>query len=172
MKNTKKVTKTKAKTKATENELKLLCLWLLEQAFWVALATVGLLLTVAIVNVFVEFGVNNFEFGSMITTAIFFFFYAEFRLRKEVREGTLIVLFAYFGWAIERRNIMAKVILVILPILGAIAIYGNNISNMIHSDKALGYGIVMIGFTLIVFGILREAYKAVVDNSPMKYNQN
>lgn len=170
MKNTKKVTK--AKTKTAENELKLLCLWLLEQAFWVALATVGLLLTVALVNLFVEFGVNNFNFGSMITTTIFFFFYAEFRLRKEVREGTVIVLFAYFGWAIERRHIIVKIILVILPILGVIAIYGNNISNIIHSDKMLGYGIVMIGLSLIVFGIIREAYKAVVDNSPMKYNQN
>lgn len=170
MKNTKKVTKTKAKTKATENELKLLCLWLLEQAFWVALATVGLLLTVTLANLFVEFGVNNFDFGSMISAALFFFFYAEFRLREEVREGTLITLFAYFGWAIERRHIIVKIILVILPILGVIAIYGNNIS-MIHSDKALGYGIVMIGFSLIVFGIIREAYKAVVNDAPMKYNR-
>lgn len=168
MKNTKKVTKTKTKT--AENELKLLCLWLLEQAFWVALATVGLLLTVVIANLFVEFGVNNFDFGSMIATALFFFFYAEFRLREEVREGTIILLFAYFGWAIERRHIIVKIILVILPILGVIAIYGNNIS-MIHSDKVLGYGIVMIGFSLIVFGIIREAYKAVVNDAPMKYNR-
>lgn len=145
---------------------------LLRLVFFLVLATGGFLVTLAIVGAVVEFTTQNFDLGCIIIASLMFFFCVEFRFHREFRERILIEIFAYFGWAIERRNIMAKVILVILPILGIIAIYGNNISNMIHSDKALGYGIVMIGFSLIVFGIIREAYKAVVDNSPMKYNHN